>query len=245
MLILPDKKEAIHKAWLYRVLEAIADDDYLPKILYFKGGTCASILGWLDRFSVDLDFDYAGSDEDIPRTRFALEKIFTHLGLSIKDSSKRGIQYFLGYESVGRNTLRLDSLFPLLTANSYAPQRLPDIDRILTCQTKETMVAHKLLALIGRFESTGHIAGRDMYDIHSFFLKGYGYNNNVILEARGVPVKQFFAELIDFIQREVTDRMIAEDLNPLLPYTQFSLIRKVLRREVISLMNDEIKRLEM
>ncbi len=244
MLILPDKKEAIHKAWLYRVLEAIADDDYLPRVVYFKGGTCASMLGWLDRFSVDLDFDYAGSGEDIPKTRFRLEKIFTRLGLSIKDSSKRGIQYFLGYENVGRNTLRFDSLFPLLTANTYTPQRLPDIDRILTCQTKETMVAHKLLALIGRFEDTGHSAGRDIYDIHFFFLNGYGYNTNVILEARGVSVKKFLTELVDFVEREVTDRMIAEDLNPLLPYARFSRLRKVLKREVIGLMNDEIKRLE-
>ena len=62
----------IHKAWLYRVLEAIASDQYLSSVLYFKGGTCASMLGWLDRFSIDLDFDYGGKVEDIQKTRDSL-----------------------------------------------------------------------------------------------------------------------------------------------------------------------------
>jgi len=47
MMILPNKNDAIHKAWLYRVVEAIADDRFLAQTLYFKGGTCASMLGWL------------------------------------------------------------------------------------------------------------------------------------------------------------------------------------------------------
>ena len=81
-MILPDKKDAVHKAWLYRILEAIADDSYLAGVLYFKGGTCASMLGWLDRFSVDLDFDYAGKTEtkDVAQTRKSLENLFNKIG---------------------------------------------------------------------------------------------------------------------------------------------------------------------
>ncbi len=242
MLLLPDKKDAIHKAWLYRVLEAIADDDYLPSVLYFKGGTCAAMLGWLDRFSVDLDFDYVGDKQGVPATRTVLNGIFSKLNMTVKDSSKNGIQYFLKYANEGRNTLRLDSSFPVLKANTYAPQRLLDIDRILVCQTKETMVAHKLLALIGRFESTGHVAGRDMYDLHTFFLKGYEYNTSVIQEARGVSVKRFLSDLSDFIKREISQTVINEDLNMLLPPAEFAAIRGVLKREVLTLLKDEIAR---
>ena len=49
--------DARHKAQLLRLLTAIVDSPYLSQNLYFKGGTCASMLGFLDRFSVDLDFD--------------------------------------------------------------------------------------------------------------------------------------------------------------------------------------------
>ena len=60
---IPNKKDALHKAWLYRLLEAIADNQKLVKVMYFKGGTCASMLGWLQRFSVDLDFDLLKPDD--------------------------------------------------------------------------------------------------------------------------------------------------------------------------------------
>lgn len=242
-MIIPNKNDAIHKAWLYRILECVADDSFLPTVLRFKGGTCALMLGWLDRFSVDLDWDYAGDSKQIVATRAALERIFATLGLTIKDSSKRGIQYFLRYPGEGRNTIKIDTAWPLLTANQYAPQRLSEIDRILTCQTIKTMFAHKLLALIGRSEAGGRIAGRDVYDIHCFFMRGYRYSADVIREGSGLGVVDFLEKLSAFVEREITDRIISEDLNYLLPTRQFQLIRKVLKREVLTLIRDELSRL--
>ncbi|MBI2552786.1 nucleotidyl transferase AbiEii/AbiGii toxin family protein [Candidatus Uhrbacteria bacterium] len=244
-MTIPNKNDALHKAWLYRVLEQIADDPFLPDVLYFKGGTCASMLGWLDRFSVDLDFDFAGDKKQIVATRTALERIFTALGLSVKDSSKKGIQYFLRYIEEGRNAIKIDTAFPLLSANTYAPQRLPEIDRILTCQTIETMFAHKLLALIGRSEAHGNIAGRDVYDVHFFFMRGYHYSAEVIREGSGMKVKDFFAKLYVFVDQEITDRILSEDLNYLLPAAKFQLVRKVLKREVLTLIRDERARLSL
>lgn len=244
-MILPNKKDAIHKAWLYRVLEAIADDSYLSASLYFKGGTCASMLLWLDRFSVDLDFDFNGSDKDILKARNSLENIFSKLGLTVKDKSKVGIQYFLKYKSddSNRNILKIDVTFPLIKSSEYETVRLLEIDRFLICQTKETMFAHKLVAVLDRFEKTGGIAGRDIYDIHHFFMKGFDYNVSVIEERRGMSIKDFFISLFDFIDQKVTDKMLSEDLNSLLPYEQFVQIRKVLKRETLTLIKDEIKRL--
>lgn len=241
---LPNKKDAIHKAWLCRILAGIADDMYLSKILYFKGGTCASLLGWLDRFSVDLDFDYVGSSDDISTVKIALETLWENLGLTVKDSSKKGIQYFLRYKNDnGRNIIKIDTSFPIPLANIYAPQRLLEIDRILTCQTKETGFAHKLLALIERSEKGGSVAGRDVYDIHHFFLQGYDYNAAVLQERRGKDLIKFFSDLLEFIEREVTQKVLTEDLSYLLPFEKFSRMRKVLKREVMSLIHDEITRL--
>lgn len=245
MFIIPDAKAALHKAWLYRVLEAIADDPALAAVLYFKGGTCASMLGWLDRFSVDLDFDYVGAEGDVPKIRTELEKIFAELGLSIKESSKNGIQYFLKYDTAPntRNTLKIEAAFPIPPSTTYAPQRFTEIDRILTCQTRETMFANKLVAAIDRFKRNGRIAGRDIYDIHYFFLRGYTYNDAIIRDRTGGDVKKFLGELAAFIEKEVTEKIITEDLSFLLMPKEFAKIRKVLKREVITLLKDEIARL--
>lgn len=240
MMILPKKTDAIHRAWLYRTLQAIADDEHLPHVLYFKGGTCAAMLGWLDRFSVDLDFDYVGSTDNVANVRTSLESIFAQLGLTIKNVSKNGIQYFLKYEHTGRNTLKFDTGFPVAPANIYAPQRLVDIDRILTCQTKETMFANKLIALSGRRT----VAGRDIYDIHHFFMNGFSYNEGVIRECGGGNILQFFKNLSSFIEKEVTSTLIREDLSPLLPYEKFTLARKILKQETLMFVRDEIDRLK-
>ena len=99
-MILPNQKEAKHKAWLYRLLSEIADNQSLVSSLYFKGGTCAAMRGFLDRFSVDLDFDFIGKKNDLEPTRKQLEKIFKNLGLEIKEKSQRVPQYFLKYSAL-------------------------------------------------------------------------------------------------------------------------------------------------
>ena len=56
-MILLRPQDTIHKVQLTRLLTEILDNPTLSQNLYFKGGTCAAMLGYLDRFSVDLDFD--------------------------------------------------------------------------------------------------------------------------------------------------------------------------------------------
>jgi len=246
-MILSSPKDAIHKAWLYRVLTAISDEQELLKTLYFKGGTCAAMRGFLDRFSIDLDFDYMGGKSRLPELRKNLEKIFFALGLEIKDKSAKVPQYFLRYpssEKNQRNTLKIDITMPPPKSNEYEAARLLDIDRVINCQTKETMFANKLVALIERFEKNNSIAGRDLYDIHYFFINGFGYNKKVICERRKIKdVRQFLNELVLFIKKEINDKIISQDLNMLLDYEKFKQIRKILKPEVIMFLRDEIERL--
>lgn len=237
-------EDAKHKAWLYRVLSAIADDIFLAKVLRFKGGTCASMLGILDRFSVDLDFDFVGNEEEVKEARMRLEEIFRTLKLSVKDKSRKGLQYFLRYEAkLGeRNTLKMDATFPPVKGNEYAPVRLEEIDRILLCQTPETMFANKLVALTDRYNKNGSIAGRDVYDIHHFFENGLGYNETVIRERTKKTVASFLLSLREFIEKKVTSAVLDEDLNTLLSYDRFRVVRKTLKEETLLFLRDEIGR---
>lgn len=244
-MILPYAQDAVHKAWLYRLLMEIYDDATLSRLLYFKGGTCAAMLGYLDRFSVDLDFDLVGGETETAKVRTHLEKIFSRLGLAIKDKSNIAPQYFLKYptRTPGRNTLKLDVSFPHPKSNIYEPKEFTEIDRIIMCQTIETMFANKLVALIDRNEKSGAIAGRDLYDIHHFFIEGRLYDESIIIERRGTPVREFLIDLETFIREQMTDTLIDQDLNALLPLKKFQQIRKVLKRETLMFVRDEIQRL--
>jgi hypothetical protein len=126
MMILPRQSDVTHRLWLYKLLSALFDDVVVAKNFRFKGGTCAAMLGYLDRFSIDLDFDYVGDPSDVDDLRQILEKIFKKLGLRIDDNSKKVIQYFLKYdpEKGKRNTISIDSHFPILKSNKYEPKRL-------------------------------------------------------------------------------------------------------------------------
>lgn len=230
-----NKKDVIHKAWLYKVLSAVYADSFLAQNLYFKGGTCASMLGYLDRFSVDIDMDFVGKIKDIPVLRNILEPLFADVGLEIKDQSKNTIQYFLRYPNADgeRSTLAIDAFFPVPKANTYEPKRFIDIDRTIICQTKETMFANKLVAVIDRFEKHGAIAGRDIYDIRHFFLRNFSFTEAVIRERTGMDTKAFLERLVSFIEAHITDTILTQDLNNLLSPEQFRDARKNLKKDTL------------
>jgi len=240
-MLLPSRKETIHRAWLYRLLTAICDSSHLAGVLYFKGGTCAAMHGFLDRFSVALDFDYVGENVDIPKTRAALESIFNDLGLIIADSSSKVPQYFLKYPNKPneRNALKLDVATFRVKANKYEPVRLVDIDRIVYCQTKETMFANKLVATMERFDNNGTLAGRDIYDIHYFFMQGFAYDADVIAERRKTDSQTYIRKLTLFLEKHLTQTIIDQDINTLLPPEKFRRIRKLLKQEVLMFLKNE------
>ncbi len=240
------KNDAVHKAWLYRLLIVIVDNNNLSE-LYFKGGTAAAMAGYLDRFSVDLDFDYVGSSENLLNTRLELKKIFKDLGFEIKDESTKVPQFFLKYPTKDtslRNTLKIDITFPPPQANNYEPIKLRGIERLVVCQDISTMFANKLVAVIDRYERNNSIAGRDIYDIHHFFLSAYSYNQEVIIERTGLSLIEFFEKLLKFINKHITNTILDQDLNFLLPYNKFRQLRKTLKIETEMFIKEEIKRLK-
>ena len=236
-------EDILHKSHLHRLLMEIVDQPLMAQSLALKGGTCAAMLGYLDRFSVDLDFDVlTGADEDQLRRIF--HQVFDRLGYRVTLEFEKVLFFQLHYPSRPdqRSTLRVSAGNIRIDANQYKVQYFPEIDRLINSQTIETMFANKLVAVTDRYTQHQTVAGRDIYDIHHFFIHGYPYHGPVIQERTGLTPQKYFAELIAFIKKHITQTIINEDLNSLLPHKQFQQVRKILIPETLSLLEREKNR---
>jgi predicted nucleotidyltransferase component of viral defense system len=236
-------EDALHKSNMNRLLMEIIDQPLLALALAFKGGSCAAMLGNLDRFSVDLDFDLTKTvDESMIRAEF--QRIFKYLDLKVIGEFDRVLFFQLRYpnDPGKRSTMKVSVNSLKINSNRYKVQYFPEIDRLMNSQTIETMFANKLVAVTERYKLHRSIAGRDIYDIHHFFLRGYAYQAAVIKERTGQDPKDYLETLIHFIRKHVTQTLINEDLNTLLPPARFQQIRKVLLPETLSFIENELTR---
>jgi len=243
-MITPKPSDAKHKVQLIRLLTALVDDVYISRMSHFKGGTCAAMLGYLNRFSVDLDFD-SEKQADKHKMEKNIATIITQLRLEIKNKSATTLFYTLKYPSTGgeRNTLKVSFMGEEMEGNIYEKKYIPEIDRFISCQTIETMFANKLIVLTNRYKKNKSIAVRDVYDIHHFFEQGYKYNPEIITLRTEKSAKEYLKEVIHFIEDKITEKDITNDLSFLLEFKHFQALRKTLKQETIILVEDEIKRL--
>ncbi len=230
-----------HRSYLNRLLVEIIDNPYLSQQLAFKGGTCATMLGFLDRFSVDLDFDLFEKNQ-ISILRREFYKIFNALGLTIIKENPEILFFQVRYGQGSpheRNSIKISAHDIPVKANEYTVSYFKEIDRLMRSQTIETMFANKLVALTDRYKKYKTVAGRDVYDIHHYFVQGYAYKAEVIKERTHLDQKAYFAELVDFLKKHITQTVINEDLNTLLPPEKFQQIRKILIPETLHLLENE------
>lgn len=239
-------EDIYHKSQLNRLLIEIVDHPALAGALAFKGGTCAEMLGYLDRFSVDLDFDQLPG-ADVRALRGVLEGIFTQLGFEILVAFDKVVMYQLRYpnDPGKRNKLKISANSNFVAANQYKAQFFPEVDRLINSQTIETMFANKLVALTDRYDQHGTVAARDLYDIHHFFIRGYAYHSDIIEERTGMMPPEYLERLHSFIKQRFTQRLVNEDLNSLLPDVKFQRIRKILIPETLSLLSREIAKYQV
>jgi len=113
------------------------------------------------------------------------------------------------------------------------------------CQTKESIVANKLVVITDRYKKRETIAGRDVYDIHFFLSHGFDYRKEIIEERTNKSVLAYLQELKMFISKKITQKIINQDLNFLLSQKQFNSIRQTLKTEILILIEDEIKHLKL
>lgn len=227
----------VHRSKMQKLLIEIADNSFLSKRIYFKGGTCAAMLGYLDRFSVDLDFDpYKVLDQsDILDIRKELLPIFEKLDFKIDKNNHESLFFTLKYKAKinERNTLMISVFDEVVKENDYKLVKITEIDRFITCQTIESMFANKLVSVTDRYTKHKRIAGRDIYDVNYFFQEGYEFKEEIIKERTGLETREYFKKLIAFIEREVSDELINRDLNILLPIPKFNKIRKTLKQDTL------------
>ena len=201
------------------------------------------MLGFLDRFSVDLDFDVM-KNADEPALRNEFHRVFEALDLKVIGEFDKVLFFQLRYPNAPgkRNTLKMSVSNLMVESNLYKAQYFAEIDRIMNSQTIETMFANKLVAVTDRYELHKTIAGRDIYDVHYFFVHGYTYHSPIIRERTGLSAQDYFQKLIGFINEHVTQTVINEDLNSLLPNDRFQQIRKILIPETLALLARELER---
>ncbi|MBD3365771.1 hypothetical protein GF360_00285 [candidate division WWE3 bacterium] len=232
-----------HKVQLLRLLREILSNEILANELVFKGGTYAALRGFLDRFSVDLDFDLLNQDSS-PKVKQELHTIFADLDLAIKDESRNYLQFFLRYDAPenARNTLKIDINDAPSSFNSYERAQLQEVRMFCQGHTPETMFSNKLVAATARFEKKGKIAGRDFYDIHRFFEQGIAVNARVVEERTGKAHIEYLEYLRDFITKHITEKRLREDLNPLMDTAKLNKILPHLKPELLMLLDSEIAR---
>lgn len=242
-MVTNNQSDSLHKAKMYLILDAITNDIDLAQSLAFKGGTCASMLGYLDRFSVDLDFDLLDSDKkEVFRKK--LIKIFEQLDLEVKDQSKQALQFFLKYRNKAneRSNIKIEITDKIYSANRYEKKYFEDLNKFIQCQTIKTMFGNKLVAITDRYKLHGSIAARDLYDIYHFFVSGYQYDSDIVVERTGLDIKTYLGFLKGFISENITQEIIDQDLNSLLDYKVFHKLRTTLKKETIIIIQEEIKK---
>ncbi len=242
-MIVPNKKDIRHKNQIFLLLREILKDPFLSQNLMFKGGTYASLRGVLDRFSIDLDFDLPDKDKK-NEIRQKCYEIFKKLNLEIKDESKNYLQFFLKYDAPDgeRNTLKLEINDDVSKYNTYEKVLLEQVNMYCNGHTLDTMFANKLVACKARYDKNGKIAGRDFYDIYQFFLQGIDINKNVIEDKTDMKYTEYLKSLLPFIENQVTEKLLNQDLNPLMKQGGIDKLLPHLKEDIIIFIQDEIAR---
>lgn len=244
-MLIASTYNTVHKVQLLRLLSEILKDSMLANELMFKGGTFASLRNVLNRFSVDLDFDLPNKDIK-SKIETRLYDMFKDLGLELKDQSKNYLQFHLKYPvtpPTGRNTLKLEINDVPSKYNKYEKVNLLEISMFCNGHTLETMVANKLVAAKARFDKKGRVSGRDFYDLHKFFEQGFGVNTEVVEDLTKMSYKGYLNDLIKFVEKEVSERALNEDLNTVLDKRELNIVSKHIKTELIFMLNDALGRL--
>jgi predicted nucleotidyltransferase component of viral defense system len=236
-------KNMLHQHQLFLILREILSDSFLAQNLVLKDNTYASLRGVLERFSVDLDFDLPEKKEK-GNVRKRCYEIFKKLNFEIKDESKKHLQFFLKYDAPEgeRNTLKLEINDDVSKNNTYEKVLLKQINMYCNGHTLDTMFANKLVACKARFDKNGKIAGRDFYDIYQFFLQGIEINKKVVEERTGLTYEKYLESLIPFIKKNVTKKLLNQDLNPLMNQKDLDNILPHLESSLIMMIEDEKRR---
>lgn len=215
-----------HDLILKQILRDFFRHEYLQGQLALKGGTCLYIFYDLNRFSTDLDLNLRSdtlNHKDI-------SKIISKY-LSIDDfSSKRFTWFWLGSYEKGMQKIKIEINkrdFP----DKYINQNFYGIT--VPILAPEYMFAHKLCAITDRRK----LANRDLYDAWFMFEKNWQANEEIIKARTGKSRKEYYGELIQFIEKSKTGIKILDGLGEVLDEKQKLNVKKNLMDELLFHLN--------
>lgn len=211
-----------HEQILKNILRDIYTATDLQAKLAFKGGTCLYLFYGLDRFSVDLDFNLTADDLNEGLITGILNRY-----LKIDDNMNKYLTLiWVGSYEKDKPKIKLE-----INKRDY-PDKYTNKDFYgITIPTlsPDCMFAHKLCAITDRPK----LQNRDLYDAHFMFTKQFEINEEIIKIRTGKTVKQYFADLVRFIEKNVKPNTILEGLGELLNNNQKDRVKATLIRDLL------------
>lgn len=211
-----------HEQFLKNILRDMYTTTDLEGKLAFKGGTCLYLFYGLDRFSVDLDFNLLAEDFNDQLVTDILTKYLT-----IDDQFNKYFTWFwLGSYEKGNPKIKVE-----INKRDYPDNYINKDFYGLTIPTMapDSMFAHKLCAITDRKK----LQNRDLFDAHFMFTKQFDINEEIIKIRTGKTRSEYFAYLIDFIEKEVSPSTILEGLGELINEEQKDHIKATLIRDLL------------
>jgi predicted nucleotidyltransferase component of viral defense system len=217
------------------MLDILADISAQPVLslnLGFKGGTACYFVYGLDRFSVDLDFDLLDENmrEQVLRELDIILGKYGRIKM-IGGIFSRKIKY--NEES---SAIKID-ISERTELNSLNRYEIKDIVSGVPLKTlvKEDIFAHKLIALMERYDLKKHkkIANRDLYDIEYFFRNDWKFNDKIIELRSGKSSLEYLRELKKFVETKVDEGKILDGLGALIDEQKRNWVKNNLKNEVV------------
>jgi predicted nucleotidyltransferase component of viral defense system len=218
-----------HDQVLKNILQGVYTDPYLASSLSFKGGTCLYMFYGLDRFSVDLDFNLRVDDFDSDKLGTVVGKYLTVL----EKTNKRNTWFWLGSYERAFQKVKIE-----VSKRDYPDTYILKDFFGLTVSIMDPacMFAHKLCAIADRSK----LQNRDLYDAHFMFSRGFDINKSIIELRTGKTVNDYFMQLVQLIEKQVTDNNVLDGLGELLTDPQKDSVRATLKRDVLFDLNSRI-----
>jgi predicted nucleotidyltransferase component of viral defense system len=220
----------LHEINMRSILKSVFSDE-IGQFLAFKGGTLAYFCFGLDRFSTDIDIDMTDSTQEQVIID-AMRRILLRLG-DIKNETlgKNLHRRIYRYDERNRN-IKVELNKRKLTDNDYEIQIIENTS--IRCMTRETSVAHKLLALSERFYN------RDLYDVHFFFKNNFPFKEAIIQDRSGTSSKELIHKLLPELPKHFTENSVLAGLGEVLTDKQKTRVKQNLLDETIALLKHYI-----
>lgn len=211
-----------HEQILKNILRDIYSTAELDAKLAFKGGTCLYLFYDLDRFSVDLDFNLIAENFNDKLITDILNKYLT-----VNDQMNKYFTWlWLGSYEKGKPKVKVE-----INKRDFPDKYINKDFYGITIPTlsPDCMFAHKLCAITDRKK----LQNRDLYDAHFMFTKQFPINEEIIKIRTGKTPKEYFENLIDFIDRNAKPNTIIEGLGELLSDRQKDHVKATLKRDLL------------